>query len=264
MDVSFVLLTWNSEKYIENCIISVAESLVGTGLTWEAFVVDNGSGDRTVSILGELESRYQKQIIPIYLEKNTGTTFSRNLALKQAAGRYICVMDSDMELHPDMISGLIRTLESDSRIGMVVPRLLYPSGALQKSTDVFPTVFTKIFRYLFLKLVEDRENTQPSPNAPFPVDYAISALWFIRRSAFERTGFLDENFFYAPEDVDYCVRVWKAGYRIVYDPRYTAVHHTQELSRGFRLNRSMLEHIKGLFYYFRKHRCFFRKIKRPL
>lgn len=260
MDISFVLLTWNSEKYIARCLESLLADIRGRGMSYEIFIVDNGSTDNTVSVLRMFQDRYPDCINPICLNKNTGTTYSRNLALKQASGKYIVVMDSDVELiRKGTISDLIKLLETNERFGLAAPRLLYPSGSLQKSTDIFPTVFTKIFRYFFLKLIEKRENRLPQKIQPYQVDYAISAVWVIKKKAVETVGLLDENIFYSPEDVDYCLRLWKAGYKIIYEPRVPIIHHTQEISRGFKLNSATLNHIKGLTYYFRKHGYFLRR-----
>src|SRR5690606_21095374 len=85
-------------------------------------------------------------------------------------------------------------------------------------------------------------------------DYAISAFWLFRRRLLDEVGYLDERIFYSPEDVDYCLRVWEAGYKVVYDPRVHAIHDAQEISRGFRMARFTWSHIGGLLYLFRKHR----------
>ncbi len=268
MDISFVLLTWNSEKYIKKCLDSLFISLFSESFSHEIFIADNGSKDATVSIIKSYQNQYPGCIRPIFLDRNTGTTYPRNLALKQANGRYIVIMDSDVEIHKGTISGLINNLDMNKNIGLAVPRLFYPNGNLQKSTDHFPTVFTKIFRYFFLKFMEKQENKTVHEisrshalrgNALCEVDYAISALWVMKREVLERVGLLDENIFYSPEDVDYCLRIRKAGYKILYNPMVSAVHHTQEISRGFKINRAKLSHIRGLFYYFRKHGYYFRK-----
>ena len=56
------------------------------------------------------------------------------------------------------------------------------------------------------------------------VDYLISACWLFTREVYEKVGPLDEQIFYAPEDVDFCIRVWKAGFKIGYVPEYKMVH----------------------------------------
>ena len=193
----------------------------------------------------------------IYLNDNKGTTYSRNIALKRAKGQYISVIDSDVEISEGTIKNLIDTLKSDNKIGLIAPKLLYADGRLQKSTDKFPTIFNKVFRYFYLKTIEKIENNQEDKPETSAVDYAISAMWVLKKEVLEKVGYLDENIFYAPEDVDYCRRLWLAGYSVVYDTRVSAIHHAQEISRGFKLNKMISSHIKGLIYYFWKHRYVF-------
>ncbi len=257
-DLSFVILTWNSNAYIKQCIGSVLSALKGTTYTYEIFVVDNGSSDGTVKTIKNFENQTNGIIKPIILRGNTGTTYSRNLALSRAAGAYICVMDSDVEIEADVINCLMEKLKQDQQIGIIVPEIRYPNGKLQKSTDVFPTITRKISRYLFLKKIEEKEQRSFKSGKASEVDYAISAFWLFPKKTLDIVGKLDENIFYAPEDVDYCIRVWKSGLIIVYDTSVSVIHHTQEISRGFRLNSAFFSHLKGLFYYFRKHRYLFK------
>lgn len=258
IDVSFVILTWNSERYIETCLQLLLRDSEESAYAAEMFVVDNGSSDTTVALLQRFQAEHPDRIFPILLDHNTGTTYSRNLALKQTRGRYICVMDSDIEITPGAISALLNTLQTHDRVGLVVPKLLYPNGNLQKSTDMFPTISRKVYRYFFLKRLEQREHAhyarERQNTALHEVDYAISAVWMLKRSVLEQVGLLDERIFYAPEDTDYCLRIWKAGFSIACDPNVTCVHHTQEISRGLRINKALFSHIKGLAYYFWKHK----------
>lgn len=257
MNLSFVLLTWNSEKYIPGCLESLLTDLKGTSFSYEIFIVDNGSKDKSVQLIESFEKKFPGKIFPIFLSKNTGTTISRNLALKKTKGKYIIIMDSDLMVSPGTIEILIKNLKDNKNAGMFVPRLLYPNGNLQKSTDVFPSIFTKIFRYFFLKIIEKKENrTESKNNGAYAVDYAISAMWVLKREVMDKVGLLDENIFYAPEDVDYCLRIWKSGYCIMYNPDVSCIHHTQEISRGIKINSAALNHIKGLLYYFKKHNYF--------
>jgi len=254
MDLSFVVLTWNSERYIKKCLNSVIDALEKSNFIFEIFIVDNGSHDETVSMINVFQKQYPENIKPILLDHNTGTTYSRNLALKKASGQYIIVMDSDIEIPKGSIEGLISVHQNDSSIGLVVPRLIYPSGNLQKSTDCFPTVFTKLKRFFFLKYIERQEGKEPERGGTRAVEYAISAFWVLKKEAMDNVGLLDENIFYSPEDVDYCLRIWKAGYAVVQNPGVTIVHDAQEISRGLRINKATFLHIKGLLYFFIKHK----------
>jgi GT2 family glycosyltransferase len=173
-------------------------------------------------------------------------------------------MDSDVELAGGVVDAFVPLLAQDHDLGIVVPRILYPSGTWQKSYDRFPTLADKIHRYFRLRKIEEREALQTGKcTQPFYVDYAISAFWLMRRDLLQTVGFLDERIFYSPEDVDFCLRVWKSGFRILYVPSVSVVHHTQEISRGLKLNRAKLSHIKGLGYYFLKHRYFLRRPEFP-
>ena len=261
VDIAFVILTWNSESYLEGCLNSLVSSLHSSEMSFEIFIVDNGSADKTVELLKRIEL-LNNNIYVIYLSENIGTTKSRNMALKKVSSRYICILDSDIEIENNIFPILISTINSNNHIGIVVPRLCYPSGKWQKSVDQFPTLLHKLKRFFFLRRLEAKEGGDSScVNEERLVDYAISAFWLIKREAFEAVGLLDENYFYAPEDVDYCLSMWKAGYGIVYQPQVKVIHHTQEISRGFKLNKAKLEHIKGLAYFFYKHFYFFRKPK---
>ena len=252
MQISFVILNWNSKQHIQKCINSIIENLNFEKIPYEILIVDNGSTDGSVEIINDYSINFPDIVKPFFLTKNTGTTFSRNLALKKTRGRYIAVIDSDVEIIKGIFEELIQVLLNNERIGIVAPRLVYGNGSLQKSTDNFPTIFSKVYRFFFLKRIEKKESFF-CPNKICDVEYAISAFWFFNRKLIDIVGLLDEKIFYAPEDVDYCLRVWKQGYRIVYAPNVSAVHNAQEISRGLRINKATIEHVKGLFYFFKKH-----------
>ncbi len=97
MDISIVILTWNSVEYFQSCFDSVVKFLDVSGLNYEIFIVDNGSTDRTIELLQQYESNLDALNVT-YLNENVGTTKSRNMALEKCCGRYICIMDSDVEL----------------------------------------------------------------------------------------------------------------------------------------------------------------------
>lgn len=263
MDFSVVILTYNSKRYIETCLQSAIDSFNQIHAQFEIFVTDNGSQDGTVDILERFESDYPNQIRVSYFKENTGTTYSRNIGLTNAQGEHIIVLDSDAYLNPDVVSGIRDYLVSTPHCGLAVPTLTYPDGRAQLSTDVFPTLVRKVQRFLYLK---DIEQTLESKTEPHAVDYAISAFWMFPRHVLNAVGLLDEKIFYSPEDVDYCIRIWKAGFEIHFVPEFSTVHDAQEISRakGFSINWFTLSHLKGLFYLFLKHRFIFssRRLKR--
>lgn len=255
MLVSAVILSFNSDRHIAKAVRSLAAEYARLAEPSEILVVDNGSTDGSVEILKQLETEHKDTLKVIYSPVNTGTTVSRNMALRRAVGRYILVMDSDIEVPEGCLAKLLPRLDAVPEVGLLAPRLIYPDGRPQLSVDVFPTLTHKLRRFLGLKQMERKLSASDSGSRR--IDYAISAFWLIPRRVLERVGLFDEKIFYSPEDVDYCLRVWEAGFEVVYDTVATVIHDAREISRGFRQPRFTLSHAKGLAYLFMKHRYIF-------
>jgi GT2 family glycosyltransferase len=247
--ISAVILSFNSLRHLAPCVRSLARSLAPGDEIW---VVENGSTDGSVAALEALAAEHPGLVRPIWCDTNTGTTRSRNMALRQATGRYVLVLDSDVTVPDGAIDALAARLDADPSIGLIAPRLTYPDGRFQLSVDAFPTIGRKLARFLALKAMEQRADG--APLSARDVDYAISAFWLMPRTTVERVGLFDEAIFYSPEDVDYCIRVWETGLRIRYEPSVSVVHDAREISRGFKLPRFTFSHAGGLAYLFRKHR----------
>ncbi len=258
IDISFVILSWNSARFLEGCLNSLKTDLAGSGFRYEAILIDNGSGDGSFEML----KRFREEghpLVMIPLGSNTGTTFSRNIGLRLAQGRYICVLDSDIEFcEADTLVRLIALLECVPTAGILSPGLKYASGNHQKSHDVFPTVVNKLKRLFYLRRMELEEGRRTSPGEDLvEVDYTISAFWLFRRELMEAIGLLDEKIFYAPEDVDYCLRSWLGGFPVLFSDRVKVVHLAQEISRKKPFSRAAWRHLQGLGYFFRKHGYWF-------
>lgn len=257
--ISAVVLTWNSARYVEKCLRSLALDAYRSGIKFELFVVDGGSSDGTREILQRLE-REIPELCVILLGENVGATVSRNIALKKSRGKYMLVLDSDTEILPGALEILYKTLENAPRVGIAAPRLLYPDGSVQASCKRFPTFLLKIFKFTPVPLIQrlgaklelyPLEIYNRGFKEVLRVDYCISACWLIRREALEDVGLFDEKIFYAPEDVDYCLRMWLNGWEILYVPEAEVVHYTQRQSHKS-LKMAWL-HAHGLCYYFHKH-----------
>jgi len=254
--LSFVILTWNSRPTIGNCLSSIAALCGSQGISYDAYVVDNGSTDGTPSIIESMSASMPVELIR--LPHNQGTTVPRNLALKKCRGEFVCVMDSDAAFLEGDLAALLDTLRGDPGIGIIAPRLNFSDGSVQHSVRRFPTLFGKLGRIPAIVLKRKVPADDSYPGFPFDhaadVDYAISACWFFRRDLLDAIGYLDERIFYSPEDVDFCIRVWKAGKRVVYYPSFTVLHHVQRITHRNVFSRIAVSHLLGLLYYFVKHR----------
>lgn len=251
MDLSCIILSYNSARSIARCVESLLKAAAPNCSGFEILIVDNGSSDGSPDSIAQMAMQYP-QIVLTRLERNYGTTTSRNKALRFCRGKYILILDSDAYINPEALIGLMNCLSEDPSIGLAAPKLVFPDGRPQLSHDQFPTLNRKFQRVVRLRQIEQRQSYDQACD----VDYAISACWLTRREVLDQVGLLDEAIFYAPEDVDYCLRIWKAGYRVTYRPEYVVIHDAQERSRSLIPNRFTWLHLQGLFYYFRKHRYF--------
>jgi len=257
LDISFVSLTWNSAAYVRKCLDSVIAQCSIEGLRFEFMIVDNGSQDGTVDVVRNYCVRYPDRVRLVTLDRNRGTTYSRNLALKLARGAVICVLDSDTEFVSGSFCPVLTLLATHPELGIVAPRLLLPDGSVQHSVKRFPTFLDKLRKVP--RLLTGHKATRHDFYHSFPfgtctlVDTAISACWFLPADVLTSVGLLDERIFYSPEDLDYSARIRSAGMHILYYPHLTLIHHTQQISHRRPYSRLSLSHLKGLVRYHRKH-----------
>lgn len=261
--IGFVILAWNSEKVIGPCLESVFSLKEYCAAI---IVVDNGSTDGTVRRIESIQVPEKDSLTLMQLEKNMGTTMPRNMALKKLQAEdldFICILDSDTQINETAVDGLILALEADDVRGIVGPRMVTSGGMVQESARRFPTLTDKLCKAMPLPFIqkwgERLERVEETPDAEgiYPVDYLMSACWMLRPDVIQRVGLLDEKIFYAPEDAEYCIRVWKAGYSVVFCPTVSIIHEWQRLSKKKFFSRINWEHIKGLAYMFLKHRYLF-------
>lgn len=259
--ISFVILTWNSRCYIENCLNSIVNI---NSIEKEIIIIDNGSTDGTV----ELIKNNYPQVYTIELDKNYGTTYTRNLGLKKRNpdNKYICILDSDTEISEGALLNMIKCLEYDSKYMLAVPQMYDLDKQYQASYKKFPTATIKFLKGLPINKLNrvgeklERYNFRFDEEV-YEVDYGISACWVMKRDVLDKIGLLDEKMFYAPEDVDYCARIWKCGGKVILATGSIIVHATQRLSKRKFFSKLNLISLLDLVYYFWKHGYIFSAAK---
>ena len=261
--IGFVILVWNSEKVIGKCLDSIINL---RSISPVAVLADNGSTDGSSDILRKYSNDYPDIFSVITYERNMGTTISRNIGLKELMKRdidYYCILDSDTEVNDDAFIIMIDELRKNEKYGLIGPALASSDGTKQMSARCFPTLPEKILKAVPVKRLQKKGEAMevqlpPSQNAAsYPVDYLMSACWLMKPELLSKVGLLDEKIFYAPEDAEYCIRVWKSGYQAAFCPNAGIIHEWQRLSKKKLISKINWEHIKGLIYMFKKHRYLF-------
>lgn len=224
-------------------------------LDWEVIVVVNGDDDGTV---GAVRARFP-QVRLIVNARNRGVGPARNQGMAVARAPFVILLDADTTVTPGSLTGLVDALRRTPEAAVIGPRLVSPSGERQGTARDFPTLLTKLRRRLPARFAQGLPgDAVPDGDRPVVVGYVIGACQAIRRTALDQVGPLDEAIFYGPEDVDLCLRMWKAGWNVVWDPRFTIVHHEQRLTRRRLLSMLTVRHAIALAYFFLKHGYLFR------
>lgn len=251
VDVSVIVVSWNTRELLEQCL----RSIYGTagGLTTEVIVVDNGSTDGSVGMVRE---RFPQARLIVNRE-NVGFARANDQAMAMARGRYFLLLNSDAALRPGALEALVGLMESHPRAGIVGGRLVNPDGSFQASFMDFPTLWGEVLLMLKLHRLFYSPYFPSHPPAESEevreADWIPGACMLVRREVWEEIGGLDETYFMYSEEVDWCWRVKRAGWRIYYTPEAEIVHWGgQSIGRVPLEKRARV--YRGKWLFFRKHR----------
>jgi GT2 family glycosyltransferase len=226
VDVSVIIVNWNTRQLLENCLDSLPASCASH--RYEIIVVDNNSTD------GSQEMIRQKfpAVKLICNSSNAGFARANNQGIRASNGRYVSLVNSDVKVLPGCHDQLVEFMDAMPQAGIAGPRVLNGDLTMQSSCRRFPGLWNNIcdafaFRRFFpdsaffagehmLYFKHDR--------MIFP-DVLVGCFLFARRQAIDEFGFLDENFFMYGEDVDWCLRCWKSGWKIAFYPGAEAIHY---------------------------------------
>jgi len=213
--ISIIIVNWNAEKYIKNCI----ESLINqTYKNFEIILVDNASSDNSVEII---EKKFP-QVKIIKNSSNLGFAEGNNIGIKESNGNLIALFNPDAVADKDWISKLVSVLTSSDKIAGVTGKLFYLGDQFGK--DAIFCTWSKISPisgnpYNF-------HNDEPMSK----VDYLSGAAMMVKKEVIDNVGNLDTEFFLYFEDTDWCARAIRAGYDLIYVPEAIAWHAVSALS----------------------------------
>jgi GT2 family glycosyltransferase len=209
--VGIVILNWNNAPDTLACLASVAEVTYANHLT---IVVDNGSTDRSVELL----TRQFPSVTLIQNTQNLGFAEGNNIGIRHVLAEgaaFVLLLNNDTLVEPALLSKLIDVADTDERIGIVSPKILYaaePTRIWCSGARVdWGTGQTHRLRAEEVDQLTDND-------APSDVDYAIGCALCIKRAVIEQIGLMDARYFVYYEETDWCACARRAGFRIVCVP----------------------------------------------
>ena len=214
-DVSIVLVLYNQAELTYGCLLSIAECLGGSTLGVEVVILDNASTDRTADLLERVEGAHV-----IASGHNQHFLLGANRAAEAAIGRHVLFLNNDAQLLPGAVEAAVAVLDGDPAVGAVGGRIILPDGTLQEAGSIVWNDGTCL-----------GYGRGGDPNAAEfmfqrDVDFCSGAFLMTPRPVFERMSGFDPR--YAPayyEEVDYCLRLWEAGQRVVFEPDCAILHY---------------------------------------
>jgi GT2 family glycosyltransferase len=226
VNLSIVIVNWNSKDHLAECIPSILAET--QALQFEIIVIDSASYDGA----GEMLREDYPEVRFIQSPENGGFAKSNNAAFAEAKGDYVLFLNPDTVIHDRSIERAHAAIQTCENPGVVGCRLLNTDGSIQTSCiQAFPTMLNQWLNIEWLRKRFPRARLwglaplSQRTSEPIPVDVVSGAFLMMRRQLFEAFGGFEEDYFMYSEDVDLCYRLQKAGYVNYLIPQTRVIHH---------------------------------------
>jgi GT2 family glycosyltransferase len=255
MFLSVIIISFNSRDLLVSCLNALDSAV--TGLEHEVVVVDNASTDGSVQAV---RSGFP-HVKVIANRENLGFARAANQGFRATTGRYVLLLNPDVTVNGDSVQSMVAFMEGTPDVGLLLPKLLNPDGTLQLSCRTFYNLEVMMLRRTPLgRVFPDSRAVREHLMADWDhadtreVDWGLGAAMFIRRVAVKDGAQFDERYFLYFEDVDLCLELKSAGWKVIYFPQAAFVHHHLRQSASGLINRAKYEHLRSLVKFWLKHR----------
>lgn len=254
VDISIIIVSWNVRDLLRRALECVYATVQRT--SFEIIIVDNCSHDGSVEMIREQFPDVQL----VVNTENSGFGRANNQAAALAKGRYLLLLNPDAFVHEQTIDRLAEFLDTHPDVGAVGPRLRYEDGQLQRSCTAFPTVLTELWMATGLDRAFPQHRvfghywlTYWDMNDTREVDSIMGACLLLRRTAIDKIGLFDEQFFMYSEEVDLCYRLQAAGWKNLFLHEVEATHIWGGSARQVPAETFFLRLVRSRMQFFRKH-----------
>jgi carboxyl-terminal processing protease len=260
MELSIIITNYKNPELLRLCLNSIKENYSKTD--YELIVSDS----ETEKDMEMMMREDFPEVLFVPSNKNIGFGKAVNRGYKKSQGDYLLILNGDTLIKKDSVEILLTYIKNNPTVGVVGPQLLGFNEKFQPSCFRFYTPLTIIYRRTFLgKFSFARKHLDWFSMREFDhkdirdVGWLMGSALMTKRSAVEKVGLLDENFWLYFEDTDWCRRFWENNYRIVYNPQAQIYHYHGKGSAGKGVLRTLLSnklawaHIFSAVYYFKKY-----------
>ncbi len=229
------------------------EEKTGLGRSFEVFVVDNDSHDGSADMVTECFPGLSL----IRSLKNVGFAAANNMAIPLTSGEYVLFLNPDTLVKGNALWELTDFMEQVPDAGVATGRFVYPDGSFQDGAFRFPNLWMTLLDFFPLsnRLLHSSLNGRYPRHlysGPFEIDHPLGACFIVRRDVMERAGTFSEDFFLYSEEVDWCWRIKRAGWKIYCCPGPTIVHYGGRSTSQYE-NPMYFELHKSRMIFFKKH-----------
>ncbi|HEY6159715.1 MAG TPA: glycosyltransferase [Bacteroidia bacterium] len=238
MKLSVIIVNYNVKYFLEQCLHSVRKAMAG--IEGEIFVVDNNSVDGSLEMVKE---KFPEAKV-IANKKNLGFSRANNQALRAAKGEYALLLNPDTVVEEDTFTKVIRFMHEHPDAGGLGVKMLDGKGSfLPESKRGLPTPSVAFYKIFGLSRLFPRSRRFGKYHLGYldkdqthEVDVLSGAFMLLRKSALDKVGLLDEDFFMYGEDIDMSYRITKGGYRNYYYPGTRIIHYKGESTKKSSVN----------------------------
>jgi len=255
--LSIVIVNYNASPYLENCLRSIySDSSVKT-TTFEVIAVDNNSKDESVKMVREKFP----DVRLIENERNEGFIRANNKGIMASKGTYILSLNNDTFVLPGALENLVNFMDCHPEAGGCGAKVLNGDGSIQHQCKRgFPTLSSAFFYFLHLhqlfpksKLFGRYLMTYLDPEKISEVDSVSGSCLMVKRAVIKDVGIMDEDYTMYGDDLDWCYRIKKAGWKVYYVPDAEIIHYGGRGGSRVRPYRNIWEFHRSMIIFYKKH-----------
>lgn len=228
IDLSIIIVNFNTKEFLKRCLESLRQSLLGNSKV-EIIVVDNASTDGSVQYFNVWK---QNDIKVIRNKENLGFAKANNRGIKKASGRYILFLNPDTIVPENTIKTMIDFMEANPKVGAATCRVELTDGRLDQACHRgFPTPWNAFCYFSGLEKLFPKSKFFAGYSLTYlpldkihEIDSGCGAFLLVRRQAGEEVNWLDEDYFWYGEDLDFCYRLKQRGWKIMFVPTVKIIH----------------------------------------